>query len=67
MNCNTNYYFEQAHDSVRKLGDVQQNESYFRSRVEELEATENTLRDSLRQTEILLVQREKKLKEQVLT
>ena len=44
---------------------MQQSESYLRGRVEELECAETNLRESLRQSEILLVQRERRLKEQV--
>ncbi|XP_071547475.1 uncharacterized protein [Panulirus ornatus] len=55
----------QAQDSTRKMSEVQQNESYLRSRVEELEVTENMLRETLHQADLILAQREKKLRDQV--
>lgn len=47
------------------MSDVQQNESYLRSRVEELEVTENMLRETLHQADLILAQRERKLRDQV--
>ncbi|XP_045138186.1 protein lava lamp-like isoform X8 [Portunus trituberculatus] len=55
----------QAHDSTRKMSEVQQNESYLRGRVEELEVTENMLRETLQQADQILAQRERKLRDQV--
>ncbi|XP_042862243.1 myosin-9-like isoform X6 [Penaeus japonicus] len=55
----------QAKDSARKMSEVQQNESYLRGRVEELEMTENMLRETLQQADQILAQREKKLRDQV--
>ncbi|XP_063604529.1 protein lava lamp-like isoform X5 [Penaeus indicus] len=55
----------QAKDSARKMSEVQQNESYLRGRVEELEMTENMLRETLQQADLILAQREKKLRDQV--
>lgn len=47
------------------MSEVQQNESYLRSRVEELEVTENMLRETLHQADLILAQRERKLRDQV--
>lgn len=47
------------------MSEVQQNESYLRGRVEELEMTENMLRETLQQADQILAQREKKLRDQV--
>lgn len=58
------FYF-QAQDSTRKMSEVQQSESYLRSRVEELEVTENMLRETLHQADLILAQRERKLRDQV--
>ena len=37
----------QAHDSVRRLGEVQQSEQFLRARVEELECSEQSLREAV--------------------
>lgn len=55
----------QAQDSTRKMSEMQQNESYLRGRVEELEVTENMLRETLQQADQILAQRERKLRDQV--
>lgn len=55
----------QAQDSARKMSEVQQSESYLRGRVEELEVTENMLRETLHQADLILAQRERKLRDQV--
>ncbi|KAK8731651.1 hypothetical protein OTU49_007407, partial [Cherax quadricarinatus] len=55
----------QAQDSARKVSEIQQNESYLRARVEELEVTENSLRETLQQADVILAQRERKLRDQV--
>ncbi|KAG7156072.1 hypothetical protein Hamer_G023566 [Homarus americanus] len=55
----------QAQDSSRKISEAQQNESYLRGRVEELEVTENMLRETLHQADLILAQRERKLRDQV--
>jgi len=55
----------QVQDAAHKLSDVQQNESYLRGRVEELEVTENMLRETLRQADLIMAQRERKLRDQV--
>ncbi|XP_068202288.1 uncharacterized protein [Palaemon carinicauda] len=55
----------QAQDSARKMGEIQQSESYLRGRVEELEVTENMLRETLHQADLILAQRERKLRDQV--
>lgn len=55
----------QAQDSARKVSEIQQNESYLRARVEELEVTENMLRETLQQADVILAQRERKLRDQV--
>ncbi|XP_076028871.1 uncharacterized protein LOC143017827 isoform X3 [Oratosquilla oratoria] len=57
----------QLQETSHRLGEVQQSESYLKGRVEELEQTEGALRDTLRQTDFQLVQRERKLREQVST
>ena len=55
----------QAQDATRKMSEMQQNESYLRGRVEELEVTENMLRETLQQADQILAQRERKLRDQV--
>ncbi|KAK3856910.1 hypothetical protein Pcinc_036809 [Petrolisthes cinctipes] len=55
----------QAKDSARKVSELQQNESFLRGRVEELEVTENMLRETLHQADLILTQRERKLRDQV--
>lgn len=55
----------QAQDSARKVSELQQNESFLRGRVEELEMTENMLRETLQQADLILAQRERKLRDQV--
>ncbi|KAK4305379.1 hypothetical protein Pmani_022723 [Petrolisthes manimaculis] len=55
----------QAQDSARKVSELQQNESYLRGRVEELEVTENMLRETLHQADLILAQRERKFRDQV--
>ena len=47
------------------MSELQQNESYLRGRVEELEVTENMLRETLQQADQILAQRERKLRDQV--
>lgn len=59
--------FSQAQDSARKVSELQQNESFLRGRVEELEMTENMLRETLQQADLILAQRERKLRDQVCT
>ena len=47
------------------MSEVQQNESYLRGRVEELEVTENMLKETLHQADQIMAQRERKLRDQV--
>lgn len=57
--------YPQAQDATRRMSEMQQSESYLRGRVEELEVTENMLRETLQQADQILAQRERKLRDQV--
>ena len=55
----------QVHDSMRRLGDVQQSEQFLRGRVEELECSELNLKEALKVNDSSSSNRERRLKEQV--
>ena len=53
------------HDTSRRLSESQQSEVFLRGRVEELEMSEASLRETLHHADAIMAQREKKTRDQV--
>ncbi|XP_018012551.1 uncharacterized protein LOC108669665 [Hyalella azteca] len=64
-NCAITEQLQQAHEGVRRTVDLQQTQRLLKARVEELEASEQSLRESLDRSCASWVLKERKFKEQL--